>query len=851
MAKQEESFGKSIRDAEQLLGLTKQINKSMSSYGETLIDIAKLTKQLKSFNKKISEYERKIKQTQANINRLKKIDTDEAKKKLKLQEEMLKNYQKEKELLDEYAKGFEDSIEKMKKATNVFKAFGNTVKDVSWRYLKKVPGYFTEQDKEIRKAAVSIGIMSKESNILFRRINKAALSTLQFGVNMKGLAKLQSDFSHQVGRTIFLTENGLKAVAALQEGAFGGDAGITAEFLSTIENFGYAAEKAKDLLEEGVNTATSMGINASKYSKEFVNNLKISQKYNFKRGIRDLKAMTAESIKFKMEMQDVADFAEKIMNPEGAVEMAAKLQVLGGQWAKLGDAFTLLYQSRHDIAGLQKSIIKAAAGTAQWNEELGQFDISAMEMQRLREIANATGLDFEKLTQRARDFAKFSKIRANITPKFSKEAKEFIESTAQWDSNEKTWKVQIMDKNYSLKELNQMPGTIENLIADHKKTLEQIALMTQTFNDTLNNLIEMGKTFLIPFLKGLDTSLTPILKEFVKGFGENNTFTDSAQLLFKAGEKFGEFLSTPAKWISNLGGSLATVIGGSLAALGIFKAASWFMNGIALGKGFLATTGGKTGIGGGLGSPYSLNTLKRGKNGQYYAKGRRGAIGKNDLSFMQKANARFNSSRIGKNFKGLTPGKAIGLGVLGDLGAMGLSYGREQLDDPNSGLGQAMNIGSGALSWGSQGLMLGTMLGGPIGAAIGGIGGALVGGVKGYLDNQEALKGRAVSNIKSPYQDFISRPGQPVEPISTKDTIIGAKHNGPIDKILKGNETNESKNITIDFNPIKIEGDIKINGQSGLVDITKDPHIMRELSELIQIELRKAIGGGKLNPNPI
>ena len=96
--------------------------------------------------------------------------------------------------------------------------------------------------------------------------------------------------------------------------------------------------------------------------------------------------------------------------------------------------------------------------------------------------------------------------------------------------------------------------------------------------------------------------------------------------------------------------------------------------------------------------------------------------------------------------------------------------------------------------------------------------------------------------------DFIVNDGE-VYKIHNRDSLSGYKPGGPIDREVKQQATN-STNITL--SPLTINGTIKLEGNSGgsSVDLSKNPLLIRELSRLISLEIKKSINGGKVNSNP-
>ena len=159
--------------------------------------------------------------------------------------------------------------------------------------------------------------------------------------------------------------------------------------------------------------------------------------------------------------------------------------------------------------------------------------------------------------------------------------------------------------------------------------------------------------------------------------------------------------------------------------------------------------------------------------------------------------------------------------------------------DPDSGLGKGLGIGSSALSGASMGMMFG-----PWGALIGGLLGAGYGAFKEFSTKDS---GGAISK----YDDVIMRSGQAPVAINPADDIMAVKKDGPVDKALDTGGSKGGGTMNHTFAPITISGSLELTGDgvSGNLDMS-DPIFMRDLSRVIQEEVRKAMGGGKSNPNP-
>ena len=130
-------------------------------------------------------------------------------------------------------------------------------------------------------------------------------------------------------------------------------------------------------------------------------NLKFAQRYKFKGGVKGLAKMSSEALKLWLDLDGIAGLADKVFRPEGAIEMAAKLQTMGGAFAQMANPMELMFKARNDFAGFAKDIGKATSEFVEYNAEQGTFDIKGgLAADRMREIANMTGLGVDKLQDR-------------------------------------------------------------------------------------------------------------------------------------------------------------------------------------------------------------------------------------------------------------------------------------------------------------------------------------------------------------------------------------------------------------------------------------------------------------------
>jgi len=792
---------------EKYIELQQKASKNLKSYAETYEVIHELKRSAKHLDDEAEKIEKKrkkvleeLKEIENKTHKLTGKERDEREKFLKLEKKRHQdNYTLAKKNSAE-AKVLAGHLgETLNTMTLVKAAWGSTL-DLAGNVTKTIleqNGYLFEQQKGVKMTALQMGILSNESRAFRDNIYKASLSTNQLGIGAKELGEMQATYSGEIGRTVALTEAGLEAMSELATGTILGQENA-ARFAANMENFGYSVEASRDFMEETLNLGHKMGLNAAATTEKTEQALRVAQKYNFREGVKGVSKMATLATKFKFEIESIANMAEEVFNPEGAIEMAAQLSVLGGAWAQLGDPFQLMFKARNDMAGFTEDIVKAAAGTAQFNEETGQFDIAGMELHRLREIAKATGMSMDELTKSARESAKFTQIKSNISGNFDDDVMDFIASKGRWDNESKEFKVNIKGQDHFVDELHRFTNSQLKKLAEERATLEERAIQAKTFDEMYDNVINQFKSTLLPGFGRFTDALMEGLVKF-SDFMQDEGVLDG---LAEFGKDVGEIAAVVAKFIAK-----NPLAAGALLLLG--KPAMWYARGEMLGMGFNRATRGFSSMFGGSNKKGTGSTPTTWK----------GKLAKNVGS---------------KGFKG---------GGLAALAGLGVSYGRDFLDEPDSDLGKAMGIGGKVLSYGGTGAMIGSVIPGigtGIGAAIGGLAGLGHGAYEEYFSDSAQGQGNNVN------QDFVSRPGQDPIPFSSADTLIGMKKGGGIDNFMsKGRNKSSSDIVNVNFTKaLRVEGTLNLVSGSKNTQINlDDPILIREISKLVQERLSTELNG--------
>ena len=787
--------------------LRQEINSGLDAYLEHLEKIKALNNTIKENEKVLLKLEEsKIGKTQAEI--------DLIEEKIQLlsivNEKVKEEYELHKKIVKEAKVG---QMVTANMLASMAKGLGKLPGLVKGLYGEIEGSGLFEMDKAIKQSGLQMGLLGSQSKLYQATIKEASLTTNELGMGVKELAEMQAGYSEELGRAVQLSEKGLEAMTEMAAATVLGAEGA-AKLSAEMDLQGYSAERTRDYIQQTMDDSTKLGLNASKVIKNIQSGMKMLNKYNFKDGAAGLAKMAKTVAKLGIDMEDISGFADKLMDIEGAVDMSAQLQVMGGEWAKMADPFTLMYKARNDIQGLTEDFGKAAESVVSFNNKTKEFEVSALEMSKVRNIADKTGMSLEKIVEMGKKARKATDIKKQMSFNVNDPAlQDFLVNQAEWNDK---GEASIMI-NGSPKLLKELTSSDESLLKSQKQeteTLKERARNAQDFDTKLTNLINMMKTTMLPIVEGLDKVLGPLVKDLFA----NDNFKSEMKAL---GVKLGEFVEGAAnigKWVANLAlalgptGTLVAIFGTKV----LFSAAQWFVNGLALAGGFNAGTKlGEmlSGLMGSLGGPIgilakSVGVLAAGVAGWAVGKGLGGAV---------------SESMGNKSTKE------------GDTASMW-----------GAGIGAALALGTGAaLAIPTGGL---SMLGAA--ALVGG--GALVGSGIGKVS------GDAMNQEKSPtyggkVNDAILSGGK-LTPIDNKDDLVAYKPNGPVDNAISGKGGNNSGGtLKVEFGEIHFKFDeltVSSPGTPGIaIELIKDPKFIRDITRMVHVETNKVISGGKVNPS--
>ena len=366
----------------------------------------------------------------------------------------------------------------------------------------------------VRTIGGSAESMRKLTTETIRFVKEQSIG-MKYNTSMEELVKLQESYNKSIGRSIALTNSQKETMAAMRKVA--GDE-TTIKFATSLENFGLNPDEVGGVVGKMFETASRSGVAWSKYSDNFLNNIKTAQNYTFRNGLEGLQSMAKKAAEIKLDMKQAEAFANKVSTLEGAVKAGANLSVLGGSFAQFGNPLSMMYEGLNDMEGLQDRLINMFGNLGKWNSKTNMIDVSVFDKQRIRAAAEATGMDYSAIMDMIQAKGRSNQVQRQLQRfNFSGEEADFIKNQAQLDKNGNAF-MTVQGKRKYLSDLSS--SDIQLLMDTAGNDTDNIRTIAQTITGW-NDAIEGLKKQKDAVKAGMGDYFGNWLKDTIVGIGSN------------------------------------------------------------------------------------------------------------------------------------------------------------------------------------------------------------------------------------------------------------------------------------------------------------------------------------------
>ncbi len=328
-----------IQDKERLLALYEkelEINDKISEFNR---DISKANKENNADVEADLKLKKEIYEATWELNKLRqqavfgnKQDDEEHQKQIDDILNKLNNLKEVQADVTEQTKQNTKETEEWKKSLEGVNQISSNIWKIGVDIFKAV----ASTDDELRKSAVSIGLNASQYEKFAKSAWDASVTTLSIGVSASDLVKIQQGYNSTLGTTLLLTSEQQVKMGYLIKGTTLSNDGVQKMAIG-MGRVGINTDETYKITEKLLNKAQDYGVSADKATTTLLNNIGLAQSYNFAQGIDGLSKMVIQSSLLSINMSSIGNLSEKLFNVQGAVEMSAKLNVLGGQFSQIGD----------------------------------------------------------------------------------------------------------------------------------------------------------------------------------------------------------------------------------------------------------------------------------------------------------------------------------------------------------------------------------------------------------------------------------------------------------------------------------------------------------------------------------
>ncbi len=369
-----------------------------------------------------------------------------------------------------------------------------------------------EREQKIRTEIVQelgqVGALQQMQN---ENIFQASIEAERYGVSLDEMLTTMTSLAQAMGRNVLISDEDLARVAIFQK-SLGLASSEAANIAKYFDQMGFSIGEAIDKGNEMATVARQMGINVGDFMSTISSNMDMLNTYNFADGVRGFAKMAAQAQKLGISMSTTAALAEKVMDPEGAIELAANLQVIGGAVGDLADPFKLMYQATNDLGGLQESLVQAGQELAMFNEETGEISFPPTAQRQLRAMAEALGMNKEEFASMIKLQTKFTAMQNQFSFELEgrEDMQEFVTSMATLNQQTGKYEIKVpgLEQAVEIEDLtaNQLDALKEVQAQQQMTEKELMAEQTGLLQSIDNNTKALDTALLAGVVEGLDLS---------------------------------------------------------------------------------------------------------------------------------------------------------------------------------------------------------------------------------------------------------------------------------------------------------------------------------------------------------
>lgn len=302
--------------------------------------------------------------------------------------------------------------------------------------IESINGYIKEQSYLLTQVNKEIGLSGKLSQEFRTEITKAQPDLVRMGIPFKDITESVERLVEDTGRFALVGTDMLVRAGEIAS-AYGMNMEEVIGAYDDFENVGIGAAQAQESIADAGKRSLELGIQSRNTIQGMIENIGKLNEYGFQNGAEGLEKMVRRATEVRMELSNVFSVADKVFDPEGALELSANLQVLGAAFGDFNDPIRLMYMATNEVEGLQTALEGVSQNLATYNVETGGFEVTGANLRQARDIAKALGIDLEDVTKTAIALQERGQVDMALSGlNINEEDKEFLTNISRMKDGE-------------------------------------------------------------------------------------------------------------------------------------------------------------------------------------------------------------------------------------------------------------------------------------------------------------------------------------------------------------------------------------------------------------------------------
>ena len=372
----------------------------------------------------------------------------------------------------------ESTFDSLSKTNNLLKEMGD-----EWARIKAPIENMAQATETAYNAMVkldkSMGTVRMRAEEMMQSFASSVSSITRLGGTYDDVFKTIDNIAKGSRRNVIESEEVLTKIYATSK-VLGQDANV---LVDSFKQVGYETKEIGKNVEDSIEYVRNIGLNTKTVMNSVVSNTEQLSRFNFENGVQGLTKMAAQASMLRFDMSKTFDFADKVLDPKGAIDMASAFQRLGVAVGSLGDPFQMMNQAINDPSGLQDSLINMTKQFTYFDEKTKSFKINPQGILTMREIAKESGISEKTLRETALAAADLDKRLSQVRLDVPEEDKTLLANMARMGEGGQ-YQVTIKDE--------QGITTTKNLTDVTKEEFKELKKVQESAPKTMEDIAKTG-----------------------------------------------------------------------------------------------------------------------------------------------------------------------------------------------------------------------------------------------------------------------------------------------------------------------------------------------------------------------